>query len=572
MNERLTLPVLPLREVVLFPGVTAPIGAGRPGTLRAIEAALTTPEKLVFAVAQRDNVGERQRRRALHDRHHRPDRPDAAGPGRRAAAAAGRAPRHRDALLREGRLSRGRGASPPRRWRRSTRTTRRSWPSTGGAGARRRAGREVRPARGGGPAGARRRRRSRPVRRPGGRLHRPHARPSGRACSRRSRSRSGCAACWCTCSGRSACSTPRKTSSRRSRKSWASGSARCSCASSSRPSSKELGEDDEVARDLEELREKLDALDLPEEARAEVERELGRLERIGRESMESQVIRTYLETSRRAAVEHAHRRPPRPRRGGEDPRRGSLRARGREGPRARVPRRAAAARRRSRAAGRQRTPSQGTTPRRSRAGPDGTRRHAPIADRGTKARAMRTDPALRRPAGRRQDVDRQVDRARDGPQVRAHLARRRARRGRHPRPPPHLRRCHAGPHHPGHEAGRHQEPRLPARRGGQAGRVVPGRSGGGAARGARSGAERLLHRSLSRRAVRPERGAVHRHGELHPEHPRSAARPHGGGGVRRLHRAGEARDRAEVPDPAPARRERARRATDRDHRRRRSAT
>ncbi|MBA3443739.1 MAG: endopeptidase La [Gemmatimonadales bacterium] len=56
MSERLTLPVLPLREVVLFPGVTAPIGAGRPATLRAIEAALAGPERLVFAVSQRQNV------------------------------------------------------------------------------------------------------------------------------------------------------------------------------------------------------------------------------------------------------------------------------------------------------------------------------------------------------------------------------------------------------------------------------------------------------------------------------------------------------------------------------------
>jgi ATP-dependent Lon protease len=56
MSERLTLPVLPLREVVLFPGVTTPIGAGRPATLRAIEAALATPERLVFAVSQRQNV------------------------------------------------------------------------------------------------------------------------------------------------------------------------------------------------------------------------------------------------------------------------------------------------------------------------------------------------------------------------------------------------------------------------------------------------------------------------------------------------------------------------------------
>src|SRR6188474_3413366 len=55
MSERLNLPVLPLREVVLFPGVTAPIGAGRPATLRAIEAALAG-DRLVFAVSQRQNV------------------------------------------------------------------------------------------------------------------------------------------------------------------------------------------------------------------------------------------------------------------------------------------------------------------------------------------------------------------------------------------------------------------------------------------------------------------------------------------------------------------------------------
>src|SRR4051812_46623468 len=56
MAERLTLPVLPLREVVLFPGVTAPIGAGRPATLRAIEAAVAGTDRLVFAVSQRQNV------------------------------------------------------------------------------------------------------------------------------------------------------------------------------------------------------------------------------------------------------------------------------------------------------------------------------------------------------------------------------------------------------------------------------------------------------------------------------------------------------------------------------------
>ncbi len=56
MSERLTLPVLPLREVVLFPGVSTPVGAGRPATLRAIESALKSDSRLIFAVAQRENV------------------------------------------------------------------------------------------------------------------------------------------------------------------------------------------------------------------------------------------------------------------------------------------------------------------------------------------------------------------------------------------------------------------------------------------------------------------------------------------------------------------------------------
>jgi len=57
MSTRQTLPVLPLRGTVIFPGLTAPIAAGRPGTLRAIEAALKT-DRLVFAVAQKDNADE----------------------------------------------------------------------------------------------------------------------------------------------------------------------------------------------------------------------------------------------------------------------------------------------------------------------------------------------------------------------------------------------------------------------------------------------------------------------------------------------------------------------------------
>ena len=57
---------------------------------------------------------------------------------------------------------------------------------------------------------------------------------------------------------------------------------------------KELGEEGSN-KEIEELREQLSKLTLSKEGRVEVERELGRLERAGRESMEAQVIRTYLE-------------------------------------------------------------------------------------------------------------------------------------------------------------------------------------------------------------------------------------------------------------------------------------
>ena len=36
MSEQLLLPVLPMRDAVLFPGIAMPIGAGRAGTLRAV--------------------------------------------------------------------------------------------------------------------------------------------------------------------------------------------------------------------------------------------------------------------------------------------------------------------------------------------------------------------------------------------------------------------------------------------------------------------------------------------------------------------------------------------------------
>jgi ATP-dependent Lon protease len=57
----------------------------------------------------------------------------------------------------------------------------------------------------------------------------------------------------------------------------------------------ELGEDDPLEAELAELREQLDALDLPEVVETQAERELHRLESIPQASAEHGVVRTYLE-------------------------------------------------------------------------------------------------------------------------------------------------------------------------------------------------------------------------------------------------------------------------------------
>jgi ATP-dependent Lon protease len=53
-----TLPIIPMRSGVLFPGVSLPITAGRTSTLRALEVAMRAPDHRVFAVSQRDEADE----------------------------------------------------------------------------------------------------------------------------------------------------------------------------------------------------------------------------------------------------------------------------------------------------------------------------------------------------------------------------------------------------------------------------------------------------------------------------------------------------------------------------------
>ncbi len=54
MSRRFSLPVLPLRDTVVYPGVAVPISAGRPGTVEAVQDALDDDRRL-FAVAQNQN-------------------------------------------------------------------------------------------------------------------------------------------------------------------------------------------------------------------------------------------------------------------------------------------------------------------------------------------------------------------------------------------------------------------------------------------------------------------------------------------------------------------------------------
>ena len=49
-----TLPLLPLKNAVLFPGLLMPLSVGRPSSLLAVESALKTEEKEIVVVAQRD--------------------------------------------------------------------------------------------------------------------------------------------------------------------------------------------------------------------------------------------------------------------------------------------------------------------------------------------------------------------------------------------------------------------------------------------------------------------------------------------------------------------------------------
>ncbi len=62
-----TLPVVPLRDMVVFPHMMAPFIVGREGSVRALEQTLQTPRKHIFLVAQQDPKVDDPQRHDIYD-------------------------------------------------------------------------------------------------------------------------------------------------------------------------------------------------------------------------------------------------------------------------------------------------------------------------------------------------------------------------------------------------------------------------------------------------------------------------------------------------------------------------
>src|SRR5512141_1391090 len=62
-----TLPLVPLRDMVVFPRMMAPFVVGRASSIAALEAALLLPEKWIFLAAQRDPKVDEPAPGDIHD-------------------------------------------------------------------------------------------------------------------------------------------------------------------------------------------------------------------------------------------------------------------------------------------------------------------------------------------------------------------------------------------------------------------------------------------------------------------------------------------------------------------------
>ena len=185
--------------------------------------------------------------------------------------------------------------------------------------------------------GGRQHRRPRGARPPDRRRAADLAPRRSRSCSRRSTSPTGCATSRRSSPASSRWSSSAPRSSPRSQSEIDKGQREFFLRQQLKAIQDELGEGDEQQAEVNELREQIEAAELPEHARKAAERELSRLEKLPPAAAEHGVIRTYLEWlvelpwSKRDRGQPRHR--PRPR----GPRRRPLRPREGQGPDPRVP-------------------------------------------------------------------------------------------------------------------------------------------------------------------------------------------------------------------------------------------
>jgi ATP-dependent Lon protease len=292
MGERFTLPVLPLRDTVVYPGVAVPISAGRPGTVEAVQEALDGDRRL-FAVAQRENVDDPQPEylynvgtivRIIQTHRVRGGVQLLVQGESRAQALSYRSEGESmlDAVLLE--MDRQEPRDPStRRSRRSTASCATGPPSSARVAG---AGRSPQPAH---PRG----RRPGSVRRPGRLL--PRARdPDKQRLLETLDDEERMRQCLVAVERELARIDAQEDIQAKVQSELGERQREMLLREQLKAIQKELGEEEE-RDDVEEMRQRIEELELGEEQRSEVDRELRRLERTSPQSAEYQVIRTFLE-------------------------------------------------------------------------------------------------------------------------------------------------------------------------------------------------------------------------------------------------------------------------------------
>ena len=194
----------------------------------------------------------------------------------------------------------------------------------------------------------------------------------------------------------------------------------------------ELSDNDEGMSEIDELAAKIEKVGMSAEAKKKAMHELGKLRMMSPMSAEATVVRNYIDWLVNVPWKKRSRVWSRPQEGRAGSGEGPLCSGQGQGAHSGIPR--------------------GAEPREKDQGPD---------------------PVPGRPAGGRQDQPGTVDRPRHRARVQPHVAGRGARRGRDPWAPAHLHRFPAREDHPEHVAGRGPEPAVPARRDRQDGDGFP---------------------------------------------------------------------------------------------------